>query len=417
MLMKQRLISVVHVVTSLKGGAAVAASSLNVGLLEQGIDSKLLVNSNRDSEIEILTADILHTSDIFERLKSMSLTAIQQNIVQSTKDLITTFGISRVSIRELLEIDSIIHIHSSYNFIKTSQIQVMANLGKQLVIHLHDQRFITGGCHHDRGCREFLRECNDCPMVRRPFRKYVIEEKKRINELLAQKNITIVAPSMYLLGKVREICLRKPNKISFIPNLPPKGIVRDGADRTRLRKSLGISENMFVLGFSAANLDSPYKNFNYFKRIALELSLIFKNKSIPFRVLVVGAGTTLEIEDKVVNIGSVDSCRARELLSAMDLLLVTSSIDNTPNVIIESLLEGTPALGTQVGGIPELFSHLKNWPYLTGDLSEDMSTILSLYKRDISRSDIRDISLKAFDREKIISQYINLYNGFRDKGI
>jgi glycosyltransferase involved in cell wall biosynthesis len=417
MLMEQRSISVVHILTSLKGGAAVAASSLNVGLIDQGIHSKLLVNSKRESEIETRTADNLYTADTFDRLKSKSLTVIQQSIVQSTKDLITTFGISRISDSELLEIDSIIHIHSAYNFIKTSQIQELANHGKQIVIHLHDQRFITGGCHHDRGCREFLRECNYCPMVRSPFRKYVIEEKKRINGLLAQKNITFVVPSVYLHGKVREICLRNPNKIRFIPNLPPKGIVRDGADRTRLRESLGISENMFVLGFSAANLDSPYKNFNYFKQVALELSVIFKNKSIAFRVLVVGAGTTLEIEDKVVNIGSVNSCRARELLSAMDLLLVTSSIDNTPNVIIESLLEGTPALGTQVGGIPELFSHLKNWPYLTGDLSEDISTILSLYKRDISRSDIRDISLKAFNRDKIISQYIDLYNSVRDKGI
>ena len=407
----------VHILTSLKGGAAVAASSLNIGLVEQGIQSKLLVNSKQKSEIETLSADILHHSDTFNRLKSMSLTVIQKNIVQSTKDLITAFGISRISNKELLAIKSIIHIHSTYNFIKTTQIQELANYGKNMVIHLHDQRFITGGCHHDRGCREFLRECKNCPMVRTPFRKYVIEEKKRINKLLNMKNIVIVAPSRFLLSKAQEMFPENLDKISFIPNLSPKKITRDITHRKVLRESFGIAEDMFVLGFSAANLDSPFKNFGYFKEIAHSLDVVFKKRNVPFRVLIVGAGTKLEIEDRSINIGSVDSCHARELLSAMDLLLVTSSIENTPNVIIESLLEGTPALGTRVGGIPELFAHLEDWPYLSGDLSEDLSTILRFQERRIPREFIRNTSLKFFNREETISKYIELYNKVRDNGL
>ena len=415
--MNQSQLSVLHILTSSKGGAAVAASELNFGMVEKGLNSKLVVNFNREPEIKILSTDFLYKPRLHTRLKSKTLTFFQRTLVQSTNDLVTTLGIKAFYDNKVLRSALILHIHSTYNFLSTKQLLELASEGKGMVIHLHDQRFITGGCHHDRGCQEFLRECNNCPMVKKPFRKIVIEEKKRINKLLAMKNIVIVAPSRFLLSKAQEMFPENLDKISFIPNLSPRKITRDISHRKVLRESLGIAENMFVLGFSAANLESPFKNFGYFKEIAHNLAVVLKNKDISFRVLIVGAGTKLEIDDRVINIGSVNSYRARELLSAMDLLLVTSSIDNTPNVIIESLLEGTPALGTRVGGIPELLAHLEDWPYLSGDLSKDLSTILSFQERRIQREFIQNTSMKFFNREETISKYIELYNKVRNNGL
>lgn len=339
---------------------------------------------------------------------------VQQKVVQSSEDLITTFSVSRVSDEELLGVDSIFHIHSIYNFIRTDQLLNLANRGKKIIVHLHDQRFLTGGCHHDRNCVEFLRECGACPMVRASFKNNVSEEKKRMEKLGLNDNVVFVAPSEFLLHKAQAVLARRPEKVLSIPNLPPKVIKRDYSQREALRQSLGISKNIFVVGFAAANLDSSYKNFGYFKEIIKELRNICVNRNIPFKALVVGAGRPLELGNQAINIGAVDSSRARELLSAMDLLLVTSSIDNRPNVIIESLLEGTPVLGTTVGGMTELFNHLENWPSLSGKISQDLSTILNLYESRFEREVIKEKSLRFFDRDSVISRYIELYDNFRN---
>ena len=409
-------ISVSHVVTSNEGGAAIAAAELNKGLVERGVDSRLLVPSVKSSKILLFPTDILIKSGVYAKAKSKSMTLFQRSVVQSTPDLITTFGTSRVRSSELARKNSVIHVHSIYNFLSSDQLLKLARFGQNIVINFHDQRFITGGCHHDRGCREFVSECKQCPMVRAPFRIFVEKEKDKMNKLIEAENVLLVAPSGFIFNKIQEVLPKDGKKVFIIPNLPPKVISQDTLQRKVLRESLGISERMFVVGFSAANLESPYKNFTYFKELMKELKSACALRMIPLRILVVGAGHPLELGGDAINVGSVNSSRARKLLSAMDLLLVTSSIDNSPNVVIESLLEGTPVLSKRVGGIPELFTHLENWPYLSGDLSEDVLTILSLFGSVNSRDALRDKSLEVFDREKILTQYIELYKNFRDKG-
>jgi glycosyltransferase involved in cell wall biosynthesis len=409
--------SVSHVVTSNKGGAAISAAELNKGLVERGVDSRLLVPLVKTSEIPFLPTDILIRSGLSAKAKSKLVTLFQRNVVQSTPDLITTFGTSKVRSSELVMKNSILHVHSFYNFLSSEQLLKLAKIGQNIVINFHDQRYITGGCHHDRGCKEFVFECKQCPMVRIPFRSFVEKEKSKMNRFIEAENVLLVAPSRFIFDKIHEVIRNEEKKVFLIPNLPPKVTSQNTLQRQILRDSLGITKSMFVVGFSAANLESPYKNFAFFKELMKELKSACALRRIPLRVLVVGAGRPLELGGDSINLGSVKSSRARELLSAMDLLLITSSIDNSPNVVIESLLEGTPVLSTRVGGIPELLAHLENWPYLSGDLLEDVSTIISLYESVNSRESIRAKSLEIFDREKIISKYLELYKIFRDKGI
>jgi glycosyltransferase involved in cell wall biosynthesis len=81
-----------------------------------------------------------------------------------------------------------------------------------------------------------------------------------------------------------------------------------------------------------------------------------------FRLVVAGSGderflTALRKFDssRVVLLGRVPFREMRALYSAADLTAVPSTwYDNSPMVIYESLLAGTPIVGSRIGGIPEL---------------------------------------------------------------
>ena len=43
-----------------------------------------------------------------------------------------------------------------------------------------------------------------------------------------------------------------------------------------------------------------------------------------------------------------------------DMFVIPSLEDNLPNTIMESMACGTPCVGFETGGIPEMIDHLKN---------------------------------------------------------
>lgn len=56
--------------------------------------------------------------------------------------------------------------------------------------------------------------------------------------------------------------------------------------------------------------------------------------------------------------GWLDNCRVAEVLSCTDAIVVPSIwYENSPIVIMEALATGTPVIGTNLGGIPELVKH------------------------------------------------------------
>ena len=47
-----------------------------------------------------------------------------------------------------------------------------------------------------------------------------------------------------------------------------------------------------------------------------------------------------------------------DLYNAVDLFVIPSMEDNLPNTIMEAMACGTPCVGFDVGGIPELSTHV-----------------------------------------------------------
>lgn len=122
-----------------------------------------------------------------------------------------------------------------------------------------------------------------------------------------------------------------------------------------LRRELGLGGSK-VVGVVAKL--SPVKGHDHFLEAAAFVSRAYGN----VRFLVVGDGperTRLErtagelgISDKVHFLGVRDDVPA--VLKLMDVLVLSSLSEGSPNVVLEGMASGVPIVGTRVGGVPEL---------------------------------------------------------------
>lgn len=402
-----------QIVTSRQGGAYIAAKTLHLKLLEHGKDSKLYTRNLNTGEVVIFGEEPGELS-VISKFRSKIVTALQARFVQKERELITTFGIDVFFKQNAVSAKSIMHIHSIYNFLNSHTLKELVERGHLLILQLHDQRFITGGCHHDLGCEAFKKDCTKCPQVNSVFHHFVIEEKKTINWILGQERVHVVAPSEYLYQKALSVVAE--DRLHLIPNLTGGMRTANRLQRVAVRERLSLSPSDFVLGFCAADIDSPYKNFEYFKILIKVLKKLWIKESPKLKIMLVGNGGVEFTEENLIRFSSENGIEIREHLAAMDLLLVPSKADNVPNVIVEALLEGTPVLATRVGGIPDLLDHLDKDVFLTGDPLLDSKKILQYIDFD-QRDSIKKKSNFRFDQERVINDYMKLYDLVSAKGM
>ena len=402
-----------QIVTSRQGGAYIAAKTLHLRLLEHGKDSRLYTRNLNTGEVLNLGEEPGEVS-VMSKFRSKTVTALQARFVQKESELITTFGIDIFFKQETIQSNSILHIHSIYNFLNSRALKELVEQGHSLILQLHDQRFITGGCHHDLGCEAFKKDCTKCPQVHSVFHHFVAEEKKTMNWILGQQRVHVVAPSKYLFQKALSVV--PEDRLHLIPNLAGGIQTAKSLQRDEVREKLNLNPSDFVLGFCAANIDSPYKNFEYFKILIKELKKIWIRELPKLKIMLVGNGGEEFYDENLIRFSSANGMEVREHLAAMDLLLVPSKADNVPNVIVEALLEGTPVLATRVGGIPDLLDHLDGNVFLTGDPILDSKIILQYTNFD-QRDSIKKKSNLRFDQERVINAYMELYDLVSAKGI
>ncbi|MBL4584170.1 MAG: glycosyltransferase family 4 protein [Pseudomonadales bacterium] len=123
-------------------------------------------------------------------------------------------------------------------------------------------------------------------------------------------------------------------------------------DAQKIRKEMKLTGNVLV---SVGNLVEP-------KGHALVIQAL---KNLPgFHLLIIGLGeqlgalqtlaNELDVSDRVQYIGEQSQTDLAKIYSAADLLILASSREGWPNVLLESMACGTPVVATRVGGTPEI---------------------------------------------------------------
>lgn len=273
---------------------------------------------------------------------------------------------SNVANMEEVRNADVIYIHWALKgLLNFKSIEQIAKLNKPVVIFLHDMWSITGGCHHSFDCNKYKTEgCNNCPMftsnggadlAKKEFRKKLMLYSRH-------KNLYFVSPGRWLYNCAKESLLTRDKPVFYIPNLLDKKIFKP-TDKKTARQILDIDSDEKVIAFGALSVDSPYKGWAYLqKAIAL---LMQSGPGANISVLIFGSSYKKEIAEAIPFpvrfMGYLkDEYSTALVYNAADVFIAPSLAEAFGYVVMEALSCGTPVVGFDVGGIPDMVKHKEN---------------------------------------------------------
>ena len=118
-----------------------------------------------------------------------------------------------------------------------------------------------------------------------------------------------------------------------------------------------------------------------------------------------------EANKNIEFLGHIDKDVVIEVLSKSKFSVIPSEwYENNPLSGIESLITGTPILGANIGGIPELISENNGELFTSGDKKELKTMIEKMFKNSYDYKKIADEAKMKFGENNYYEQLMNLYN-------
>ncbi len=388
------------------GGAAIAGYRLHQGLLNLGIDSRLLVGKTQLKSDRIATVQRKHRWE-------NQLSRFSNRLGLNYLNLISSFDIPKHKFYQEADILNFHNLHSGYfNYLAIPNL----TKSKPAVFTLHDMWSFTGHCAYSYDCDRWKVGCGKClyldsyPAVTRDNTKW---EWRLKNWVYQSSNIIVVTLSKWLTEQVKQSILNR-FPIHHIPN----GVNTQAyqpLDRDLCRKVLDIPPESKVLMFGAQNLNDSRKGGDLLLKALKTLPQSLKAEIV---ILTMGRSNNKVIETiglKTISLGYLSSDRLKSVAySAADLFVFPTRADNLPLVLQESMACATPMVSFKVSGVPDLVRH-----GITGYLSppedtQDMSNrIIELLEDNALREQMsqncRAIALEEYSIGLQAQRYIELY--------
>jgi hypothetical protein len=369
-----------------------AARRLNAALNEAGVSSSFYALENSDFELNMNEFTIKRTC--FARILSGIVVRIQSRL--SSKILFTLVSTSAISKKQILALakskNTIFHIHNWYNLLNESQIYEISRSGFPVVVTLHDQRLLTGGCHYTFDCNGFTSDCGGCPNIRKGFKwlpsRVLRRRKYQFTRTDQKSSLIFISPSRWMQAESA-----KSKTSSGVPNVFVPNVLGPTFDKPRISTSKVIDGKVRI-GIASMDPTSYVKGGD----VVSALDLMSKGGERQFELVF--------LTDHAVSTGGI-----KIFWEQIDLLLVTSRADNSPNVIHEAHHFGVPVIATQVGGISELLIHNFDYPISLADMN---ASYLSDYIEGICQSMTSNKKSDLLKKDELshskgaIQSYINM---------
>jgi glycosyltransferase involved in cell wall biosynthesis len=317
------------------------------------------------------------------------------------------FGTDVSNLEEIKNAD-IIYLHWVLGgFLNLAGMEKLMKLNKPVVMIMHDMWTITGGCHHSFTCANYLSGCSNCPILPGNKEKDLSFREFNNKQKLYSKydNLYFISPSRWLYDCAKKAMLTRDKPVFCIPNILD-GTTFKPFDKSVAKQILNIDPDEIIIAFGAVAIDSPYKGLNF---LLEALQILHKQDLKKTSVLIFGSNYNKQIADaipfKTRFMGHLNDDYAMVLMyNSADVLVVPSLADNLPTVVMEAMSCGTPVVGFNVGGIPDLIDHKKNG-YLAqykdaGDIARGI-----LY---CTENKIRGKRLPEFEENHVVRKHVEL---------
>ena len=381
------------------GGAAVAAGRLGKALRQAGIQVDKLIRENTWlnrfrfywERLIIFLCNHLNRKNLFA-----------VSIANTGMDL---------SGHPLVKDAEIIHLHwINQGFLSLKDIEELVKLNKPIVWTMHDMWPCTGICHHARDCEKFQMICESCFFLKSKGKDLSTSVFDKKLSLYKEANITFVGCSRWLSGKAKKSYLLRDKTVLSIPN-PIDTEVYHPMDQDMTRELLGLPSGKRLLLFGALNVTDKRKGIDYL------IEALRKIEKQDVELVVFG-----QAKDDIRGLFPVpihsmgylsDESKIVALYNAVDMFITSSLEENLPNTIMESMACGTPCVGFEIGGIPEMIDHKINGYVASYKDASDLANGIRWVLEHEDQQALSDACVKKvqenYTEEVVAKQYMALY--------
>lgn len=361
------------------GGAAIAANRLLHALNNNGVDASMLCRKNITWGPKALRKQ--SWSSIAERLAIWAAKGFSAKGIWTTDPAL--FGQDITATKEFMEAD-VIHLHwINQGFLSLDTIRRITESGKRIVWTMHDEWPLESVWHYTEGV-----------MPRAPFDKRALSMKQ---DILARKNITFVACSEWLARIARQKPLGKGQEIISIPNPIDTSLFRPIDDKMKARELLKLPKDKKIALFVSQNVNDERKGIRYLDKA---------QRLLGDNIVTIAPGRDIPYISGAKNMALLYACA--------DTFVTPSLQDNLPNTIMEAMACGTPCVGFNAGGIPEMIDHKLNG-YVAeyrnaDDLAEGIRYVLHNDNAARLANAAREKAELHYSESSVAEKYNNIYN-------
>ena len=405
------------------GGAAIAANRLMEALKRNGIRVQMLVRDRQTQQLTVKTVRQswrLPLKFLWERLVIFLNNGFNRRTLWAVDIANTGTDVTRMA--EFKHAD-VIHLHwVNQAYLSLTDLKRIVDSGKRIVVTMHDQWYFTGVCHYSAQCMEYQHQCMKCPLMAAYWPGNGLAHKtfERKRDIYKNHGITFVGCSKWMADMARKSTLLKGQKVVDIPNAINTDVFCP-TDRNEARKNLGLPLDRQLILFGSQRITDERKGFKY---LAEACRLMLKNDDTMARrlaIVVVGGDSEKvksEVPFDVYPISYVSKeTEMVKLYNAVDAFVTPSLQDNLPNTLVEALACGTPCVGFEVGGIPEMIDHKRNG-YVARycdaqDFADGICWTLDPQRREELTLAARAKALDTYSEASVANQYAAVYAGAR----
>ncbi len=398
-----------------RGGGPLASYRLHRTLLDLDVDSRMLVLESHRHDPTVARAGsplVAAPARLADRLPLRLYPKRRPGMIWSPG----CFGLGGAARHPWVMDADIIGLYwVNGGLLSIGDIGRLLRLGKPVVWRLSDLWPFTGGCHHAGTCDRYRDTCGRCPQLGSRSDRDLSARQLRRKRAWPRTRLTIVAPSRWLADLARRSALFRDCRIEHIATGVDLDIYRPRPKGMARRKlDLPIDRSLVLFGANNA-VGNTRKGFA--KLIEALQSLQRQRRISDVDLVLFGSNPppALPLDMRVHAWGTIDDEAVRAtLFSAADVFVTPSLEENLPNVVIEAMAAGTPAVAFDVGGTRELIDHRQTGYLATpgdiGDLADGLTFVLdtTLADRTMARR-ARQAMAVGHDRRTIARRYLDLY--------
>lgn len=352
---------VVHINTSSFGGGAAIAAYRHVEAMSKiGFDAKLLTKVGQNQQLVTVLGS--HWTDRCFEYALYKSTELLRKPYHAWSFMVKNYGLNN---HPLIKEADVVYLHWINNFLGFDDVDQLLRTKKRIVWYMHDMWPMTGGCHHAISCKNYLKDCKNCLQLLHGSWIASCQMKKKLKYWRNAKNLLVATPSKWLADKAKESAIFGEHDIIVCPNVVDANLYQP-ANRREAKLRIGLNaEKKYILFGAAVDTKDVYKGMNYLydalRMLDIDcefLSMGRLDKNYPE-----------ELNSRTHRMGYItDEQQKVSIYQATDVFVIPSIAENFPNMVIEAMACGVPAVGFRVGGVVEQIMH-KQRGYLCEEIS------------------------------------------------